>query len=223
MYLMNICSAKDCNNTALSSFDENGNITEDKGFCFEHLANKDEYVSKIKKYILDHDKIVGLTACGISFSDSDFTNKKFYGCNFQHCTFSNIHADNTRMRMCIFDFSSFENCSFLKSNIQYTSFSGSNFSQTLFTGSDLIDNNFNGATAVECSFDDSDCYNSRFIRANLQNTSFRNCNIKKTIFYNSTRDNVSLKLSNTREALFDRNTAGLVSEIDTITDEDLTK
>ena len=34
-------------------------------------------------------------------------------------------------------------------------------------------------------------------------TSFRNCNIKKTIFYNTNRTNVSFKMSNTREALFE--------------------
>ena len=60
----------------------------------------------------------------------------------------------------------------------------------------------NGINAIQSSFDDSDLYNSRFIRAELNNTSFRNCNIKKTCFYEIKQENVSFKLSNTREALF---------------------
>ena len=36
------------------------------------------------------------------------------------------------------------------------------------------------------------------------NTSFRNCNIKKTVFWDVVSDNVSFKLSNTREAEFNR-------------------
>ena len=72
----------------------------------------------------------------------------------------------------------------------------------LFTNSELVHNNFNGITAVQSSFDDSDLYNSRFIRAKLSQTSFRNCNIKRVCFYESVQDNISFKLSNTREALF---------------------
>ena len=86
----------------------------------------------------------------------------------------------------------------------------------VLTGSDLIHNNFNGITAYQCSFDNSDLYNSRFIKAILMNTSMQDCNLKKTIFYDSARENVSFKLSNTREALIDRNKGGLIGDLGTI-------
>lgn len=78
----------------------------------------------------------------------------------------------------------------------------------IFTGSDLIQNNFNGITAYQSSFDDSDLYNSRFIKAVLINTSMINCNLKKVAFYESAREGVSFKLSNTREALLDKKMKG---------------
>ena len=58
--------------------------------------------------------------------------------------------------------------------------------------------------AFQSSFDDTDLYFSRFAKATLMNTSFRNCNIKKTVFWDVVSDNVSFKLSNTREAEFNR-------------------
>jgi hypothetical protein len=36
-------------------------------------------------------------------------------------------------------------------------------------------------------------------------TSFRNCNVKKTMFIEIEQSNVSFKMSNTREAIFDKN------------------
>ena len=45
--------------------------------------------------------------------------------------------------------------------------------------------------------------------ATLVDTSMQNCNLKHTLFYNSERTNVSFKMSNTREALFDRKGSAL--------------
>ncbi len=67
----------------------------------------------------------------------------------------------------------------------------------------MIQINFNGIKAYQSSFDDSDLFNSRFIMATLVDTSMQNCNLKRTLFYGSKRSNVSFKMSNTREALFD--------------------
>lgn len=223
MYTLNFCTAPGCKKQALSTFDENGNITESSGFCLEHTKNASDFFTKLHEYVRTHDKIVGLYAYGVSFSDIDLGNKKFYGCNFQHCTFNGVKSNALRMRMCMFDFSTLINCSLIASNIQFSSFANSNFEQVLFTESDLIDNNFNGLNAIESSFDDSDLYNSRFIRATLDSTSFRNCNIKKTLFFESQRNNVSFKMSNTREALFDRDNTGLISELDSLSEEDMAK
>ena len=73
----------------------------------------------------------------------------------------------------------------------------------------MIQDNFNGIKAYQSSFDDSDLFNSRFIMASLVDTSMQNCNLKHTLFYNSKRTNVSFKMSNTREALFDRKGSAL--------------
>jgi len=204
MYTLNPCLEPSCRKTALSVFDAAGNLIESRSYCLDHTPDPEKAKKDIYRYINEHEKIIGLTAAGISFTDIDFTGKKFYGCNFQHCSFSNLHSEALRSRMSMFDFSSFIDCNLLKSNIQFTSFAGCTFSHTLFTGSDMIQDNFCGVEAYQSSFDDSDLYNSRFIRAKLVNTSFRNCNIKKTVFCELEQENVSFKMSNTREAEFDR-------------------
>ena len=63
------------------------------------------------------------------------------------------------------------------------------------------------------SFDDSDLYNSRFINSTLVNISFRNCNLKKVLFHGIKQENVSFKMSNTREAAFDQNGSELTKDI----------
>ncbi|BDC96639.1 MULTISPECIES: pentapeptide repeat-containing protein [Treponema] len=204
MYLMNICKRPECRRSVLSDFDDNGNIRENGDFCFMHHPDQEGITKKLIRYIESHDKIVGLNASGVTFSNVDFTDKKFYGCNFCRCFFLGVNAMNMRSRMSIFDYAVFTDCNFLSSNIKFTSLGAAKFIHVLFTGSDLVQDNFSGISAFQSSFDDSDLYNSRFIRANLADTSFRNCNLKKTIFYDVQQTNVSFKQSNTKEAFFDQ-------------------
>ena len=203
MFIENPCLVRHCRNNALSTFDKDGNLTEEKSYCLDHIPDPGKIKQDIYNYIATHEKSVGLCANGLLFQNIDFSNKEFYGCNFHRCTFINIHSENVKTHMCIFDFAVFNDCSFIKSNSMFTSFSGSTFFHTLFTSSDMIQDNFNGIKAYQSSFDDSDLFNSRFIMANLVDTSMQNCNLKHTLFYNSERTNVSFKMSNTREALFD--------------------
>ena len=219
MFTQNTCCVHHCRNIALSTFDEEGNLTEEKNYCLDHIPNPGKAKEDIYRYITTHDKIVGLNACGLIFTDVDFTNKKFFGCNFFHCTFMNNYAENVLLRMCIFDFAVFNNCSFIKSNSIFNSFSGCTFTHSLFTSSELIQNNFNGIKAYQSSFDNSDLFNSRFINATLVDTSFRNCNLKKALFFDSKRANVSFKMSNTREAEFTKNGNDLM--LHQLSDEDL--
>ncbi len=220
MYTFNKCSFPGCNKTALSSFNEQGEIIDKPGYCFEHTEMPEQMLSNMRNYILSHEKIVGLNANGITIDNIDLTNKKLYGCNLQNCTMRSIHANGLRARMCMMDFCTFSDCDLLNSNIQFSSFSGSRLVHILFTGSDLIHNNFNGITAYQSSFDDSDLYNSRFIKAMLINTSLNNCNLKKTVFYECIREGVGFKLSNTRESLVDRNRGGLMGDINTNLEDD---
>ncbi len=105
--------------------------------------------------------------------------------------------------MSMFDFATFADCNLTKSNIQFASFGGATFSHVLFTGSDMVHDNFCQIQAFQSSFDDSDLYNSRFINAKLIDVSLRNCNLKQTIIANCEQENVSFKMSNTFEAIFD--------------------
>lgn len=203
MYAHNNCIELDCRNEAISTFNSFGELTDKDGFCYEHSPSKEQITEDIYNYIRQHNKIVGLNASGIVFENIDLTDKRFYGCSFQHCKFINLHSTGFRSRMSMFDFAVFSDCNLLQSNMQFTSFASATFSHTLFTGSDLIQDNFNGIQSYQSSFDDADLYNSRFIRAKLIDTSFRNCNIKKANFRNILHQNVSFKSSNTREAVLD--------------------
>lgn len=220
MFVTNKCQCKECQNPALSVIRDNEIIPHEPGFCFEHTEDKIGHLTSLLNYINSHEKIIGLCAYGISVNGVDLSGKKFYGCNFQHSTFSNIHSTGLKFKICTLDFSTFSDCDMLNSDIQFSSFSGSKFIHVVFTGSGLVHNNYNGITAYQCSFDDSDFYNSRFIRAILMNTSMKNCNLKKAIFYNSAREHVSFKLSNTREALIDRNKSGLIEDFSESEGED---
>lgn len=205
MFISCKCQYPDCTNPALSVIKDNEIIEDPKeGFCFEHTPDREKARLALRHYIETHQKIVGLSACGIDILKNDFSNKEFYGCNFQRSKFTGIHSDGLLLRMCILDFSTFTDCDMVNSNFQFCSFAGTKFVHVLFTGSDLIQCNFNGITAYQCSFDDSDFYSSRFIRAMLMNTSLSNCNLKRTIFYDSAREHVSFRLSNTREAFLSR-------------------
>lgn len=205
MFEQNKCLVHYCRNLALSTFDEQGNLSAEKNYCLDHIPDPGKVKDEVYKYIAEHEKIIGLNASGLIFSNIDFSNKKFFGCNFTNCTFINNHSDNFLARMCIFDFATFNDCNFIHSKTLFTSFADATFTHTLFTSSDMIQNNFNGIKAYQSSFDDSDLFNSRFITATLVDTSFRNCNLKKTMFYSTKRTNVSFKMSNTREALFSPN------------------
>lgn len=214
MFTQNKCLVHYCRNLALSAIDENGEISDKKNYCLDHIPDPGKVKDDIYKYIEEHEKIVGLNACGLLFKNLDFSGKKFFGCNFTHCTFINVHSDKLLFRMCLFDFALFNDCNFIHSNTLFTSFSGATFTHTLFTSSDMVQNNFNGIRSFQSSFDDSDLFNSRFISGTLVDTSFRNCNLKKTQFQNTTRKNVSFKMSNTREAIFTKD-GSLLSQGDT--------
>lgn len=219
MYTLNKCQCPECSKPAISVIDDNGNITMKPGWCINHDPEPEKTSAKILKFINEHEKIVGLTACEIEIKNADLKNKKFYGCNMQHCSFSNVHSNGMRIRMSMYDNSSFIDCDLINSDIQFSSFAGAKFVHAILTGSNLIHLNFNGANAYQSSLDDCDLYNSRFIKAILINTSMKNCNLKKTVFYESFRDNVSFKYSNTREALVDRNRGGLMGDSDAVLSE----
>ena len=106
MFSYEICSKQGCQKLALSRFLPNGEIVGSDSFCLEHHPDIEGFKIDLINYIKNHEKIIGLSAYGLKFENLDFSGKKFYGCNMQHCTFSNIHTENFRSRISSFDQSS---------------------------------------------------------------------------------------------------------------------
>lgn len=211
MFSWKKCACPTCAKSAVSDFDADGHIIEGE-FCLMHAPDPEAITRRVYDYINRTDKIIALNASGIVFTnknDFQLTGKRLFGCNFSQCVFRGLHTRGFRTRMCTFDFAVFIDCDLLGSNVQFTSFAGAKFSHVLLTGSDMIYNNFTGLESFQSSFDDSDLYNSRFIRARLIDTSIRNCNIKKTVFREIEQQNLSFKLSNTNEAIFDERGSAL--------------
>ena len=113
MFTQNKCLVHYCRNLALSTFDEDGNITDGKNYCLDHIPDPGKFKADIYKYISEHDKIVGLNVCGLYFSDIELSNKKFYGCTFINCTFNIMSSCYVVPRMFIFDFAFFNDFSFI--------------------------------------------------------------------------------------------------------------
>ena len=111
MFTLSLCSHPGCTHPAISFISKEGEITDAPYFCIKHIPNLEEYTQTVFNYIKTHKKIVGLNASGLNFNNVDLTDKRFYGCNFQHCTFSNIQSEFFRARMSIFDFSIFTSVS----------------------------------------------------------------------------------------------------------------
>ena len=119
MYSFEKCQHPNCNKTALTLFDADGKPITGENFCFEHSPDKNFVIENINRYLQSHQRIIGINAEGCKIEDCNLSDKRFYGCNFQHCTFANLHGDGLRLRMCMLDFSVFTDCTFLKGNTQF--------------------------------------------------------------------------------------------------------
>ena len=120
MFEQNTCLHPSCQRSALSLIDPEGNLTDQPNYCLKHMPDPEAAKNAVYEYICSHKKIIGLNACGITFTDINLTDKRFYGCNFQYCTFSNLHSEFFRARMSFFDFSLFSDCNLLQSNLQFS-------------------------------------------------------------------------------------------------------
>ena len=121
MFVTNKCQCKECQNPALSVIRDNEIIPHEPGFCFEHTEDKIGHLTSLLNYINSHEKIIGLCAYGISVNGVDLSGKKFYGCNFQHSTFSNIHSTGLKFNICTLDFSTFSEGRYLALTYVYVS------------------------------------------------------------------------------------------------------
>jgi uncharacterized protein YjbI with pentapeptide repeats len=176
------------------------------GLCARHMdeAGQKKAVDAILAYVAEHEKVVGLSAAGLTFRDWDITGKRFYGCSFQGCTFERIRGREHWVRLCSFDFASFVDCTFIQGVVRFTSFAGCRLERTKFTDSELVHDNFSGIVTHDSAFDDTNLYNSRFVAAKLNDTGVRNCLVTNVDFTGIECRNVSFKTSNTREAIFSK-------------------
>ena len=176
------------------------------GLCARHLDDegRKKAADTILAYVAEHDKIVGLSAAGLTFRDWDITGKRFYGCSFQGCDFERIRGREHRLRLCSFDFATFVDCTFIQGVVRFTSFAGCRLERTKFTDSELVHDNFSGIVAYRSTFNDTNLYNSRFVAAKLADTGVRNCLVTHADFTAIECDNVDFKTSNTREAIFSK-------------------
>ncbi|MDR1785091.1 MAG: pentapeptide repeat-containing protein [Spirochaetaceae bacterium] len=207
MFNAPICAHPDCGNPVIGIFGDGGAAPFGE-FCFLHTHDQGAALKFAVDYVDAHEKIVGLNAMYMPFSEVNLEGKLLYGCVFRRCDFRNVSAEHLRARMCIFDFASFKKCAFKKVNVQFASFAGTDFADTQAVSSVLVNNNFSGVTLVNSAFDDTDFYNSRFVKARISDSNFTNCNLQRTIFYGWEENNVSFKLSSTRGAAFSLPEAG---------------
>ena len=64
MYILNPCRHSGCKKLAVSTFDENGNITEGPSYCLEHHPDPYAVKQRVLDYVKSHDKIIGLNMQG---------------------------------------------------------------------------------------------------------------------------------------------------------------
>ena len=51
MFTKNTCLVHHCRNIALSTFDEDGNLTEEKSYCLDHIPDPGKAKDDIYKYL----------------------------------------------------------------------------------------------------------------------------------------------------------------------------
>ena len=56
MFTINKCLVNICSDDALSSFDENGNIKPERGYCIDHTPDPGKAQAEIYNYIKNHEK-----------------------------------------------------------------------------------------------------------------------------------------------------------------------
>lgn len=77
MYTLNKCRFPGCDKCAISVSDSNVKLTGQEGFCIDHCPDKIQAINTLKEYIYTHDKIVGMTACGLVVEDLNLNGKNF--------------------------------------------------------------------------------------------------------------------------------------------------
>lgn len=187
------CSIPGCEATAIHTTD----------FCADHHPNPDAIAATILESLSTLKVIKSMNLAGLRFEGAVLSGRQFFACSLSKTLLRNINFSACSFRMCFFDFCSADSCDFSGIDAQFCSFAGSRFLNVSFEHSELVQNNFDGTCLNDCTFNYSNLYNSRFIMAEFEKTDFIDCNLKRTLIIPSKETEVSWRLSNTQEAIFE--------------------
>ncbi|MDP2791769.1 MAG: pentapeptide repeat-containing protein [Rectinemataceae bacterium] len=193
MFMFSSCSEPGCERQALS----------DATKCSLHHPALASYRDALAVRIAEEASVKDLCLSGITFEGQDFSRRKFICCSFTGATFRNTLFTGSVFRLCFFDAAFIESCDFSGIDAEFCSFADVDIIDTSFENSELIHINFDGTRIRESTFTGSNLYDSRFILSVLENSNFSNCDMKKVYFIPARIENVSLKASNTNEAIRD--------------------
>ena len=171
--------------------------------CAVHSTDSKADALRLSEYITKQKVIKDISAQGLHFEQVDFSQRKYYGCNFSGASFHKCIFSGVLMRLTFFDFSTLSHCDFSKGDLQFLSLAGAVIEDCSFEGSELININFEGTQITGSSFNNSNLFHSRFIGAGITRTGFIDCNLKWANFTKTKREDVSFKSSNTAEAIFE--------------------
>ena len=188
------CANENCNDYA---------VTGSK-FCFSHIDDSREFMLETISKLNDCDNITNFKLCRAELSDIKVPCREVITSKFSGTDFRNVIFDDVSIKLCFYDFCTFDNCSFNSVDIRYSVFAGSVFNNCSFMDSEVMHTNFNGVKMHGSNFQSCDLYYSSFVEADLKDTGFKDCNLKKVYYLGSTRSNVSFQYSNVEEAEFDK-------------------
>ena len=97
MTFNDLCTYPGCINLKLSNFD----------YCINHIPEKEKIQEAIEREITMKPSLSESRANGLFVDTRSWARKKFTCCTFLNSQFKNVDFSEAKLRMCIFDFSTF--------------------------------------------------------------------------------------------------------------------
>jgi uncharacterized protein YjbI with pentapeptide repeats len=137
---------------------------------------------------------------GLELEDMVLEDKVFWFCNLPRIRMRRVRLTNVKIRLCFFDFGTFERCQAVRCDIRNSVFAGSRLVACRTEESLMHRDNYVGVEAEDCLFLASDLYASTFTAARLERVTFRDCNLKRVEFRRALLSRTDFPASNPREA-----------------------
>ncbi len=193
MFTLTTCSEPGCTLQALT-----GSKT-----CAKHHRDANAYVDEMLGTIMAGGTIKNLCMPGVVLENRVLSGKKFICCSFTGARLSGLDLTGSVFRLCFFDGATIETCDFSAVNAEFCSFGDTEIRDTRFEKTELVHVNFDGARIRDSTFAGSNLYNSRFIYSVLENSDLSDCDFRKVYYMPARQENVSLRATNTNEAIRD--------------------